>query len=391
MSAPANLATWRRRASAHPLAVDAIWAGILYLAVVIPAVVGEGGRLAPRTVLLFLPVCVALAFRRRRPLAVLVVEVGLALLSFVEGHAAPGIVGCLIALYTVASRTDRRTGIAAGVLTACSLGFGTLLHTGEPVLDARNVIVVVWTGLATAAGYAVRNRRAYVAAVEERARRAEQTREEEARRRVAEERLRIARELHDVVAHSIALINVQSGVAAHLLREQPDAADEALRHVRKASRTVLDELGTMLDVLRQSDDGDSPTEPAPGLHRLDALVEALRDAGLTVELRIAGEPRPLAPTVDLAAYRIAQESLTNAQKHGSAPRVSVAVTYDAQSVRITVRNPVVPGTEPSAPRGTGHGLIGMRERAAAVGGRFSADLHGGTFQVDAVLPALSAS
>ena len=374
--------------SARPTAVDAVWAGVLYAAVFAPALFGAGGRTALRVAVLALPVCLALAFRRRWPIVVLVFEVCCALVGISIGHAAPGIIGCLIALYTVASRTDRGIGLAAFVATAFVLGFGTLLSTEEPLFDARNVIVVVWTGLATAAGYAVRNRRAYVAAIEERARRAEQTREEEARRRVAEERLRIARELHDVVAHSIALINVQSGVAAHLLRDQPDAADEALRHVRKASRTVLDELGTMLGVLRQGEEpADSPVEPAPGLHRLEALVETFPDAGLSVEQRVTGWARPLAPTVDLAAYRIIQESLTNAQKHASAPRVGLTIEWDAQSVRLTVQNPRTADAESLG--GAGHGLIGMRERAAAVGGRVTVGAHAETFEVEAVLPALA--
>ncbi|SHM92184.1 sensor histidine kinase [Cryptosporangium aurantiacum] len=376
------LTAWRRYTAAHPLAVDAVLAGLLFASVAGPAVAGgnSGG------LLFFAPVCAALVFRRRLPIPVLAIELCLAVIGIATGHGAAGIVGSLIAVYTVASRADRTTSITAGAVTAITLGLGTLLNTGEPLLDERNVIVVTWAGLATAAGYAVQNRRAYIAAIEERARRAEQTREEEARRRVAEERLRIARELHDVVAHSIALINVQSGVAAHLLRDQPDAAEEALRHVRAASRTVLDELGTMLGVLRQGDDVDTPVEPAPGLERLEALIETFRDAGLEVQVRVTGRPRRLAPTVDLAAYRISQESLTNAHKHGSAPRIELSVGYEPDAVRIVVRNPATPEGA-SVPAGTGHGLIGMRERATAVGGQVTTGLRAGTFEVEAVLPA----
>jgi signal transduction histidine kinase len=247
------------------------------------------------------------------------------------------------------------------------------------------VSLVAWVCLAAAAGDAVRSRRAYVAAVEERARRAEESREVEARRRVVEERLRIARELHDVVAHHIAMISVQAGVATHVLRAQPDAAAQALAHIRQASRTVLEELSVMLSVMRQSSESSAPTEPAPSLERLDELVGTFHTAGLAVEFELSGQPRALPPTVDLTAYRVVQESLTNVHKHGGGARARVEVGFAPDQLRIDIRN--VGGKVAATPNGTGHGLLGMRERATAVGGSLSAGpTDAGEFRVRAVLP-----
>ncbi|MGH9077847.1 MAG: sensor histidine kinase, partial [Acidimicrobiales bacterium] len=161
------------------------------------------------------------------------------------------------------------------------------------------------------AGVAVANRRAYVASVEERARLAEQTREEEGRRRVDAERLRIARELHDVVAHSIATINVQAGVAAHVIDDRPDQAKDALVAIKAASKEALRELRGILGVLRSAEE-PAVTSPAPGLAQVGVLVDAANRAGLATAVVTTGTPRPLPATVDLAAYRIVQESLTNA-------------------------------------------------------------------------------
>lgn len=163
-------------------------------------------------------------------------------------------------------------------------------------------------------------RRAFVHAIKERALRAERTREEEARRRVAEERLRIARDLHDVVAHHIALVNVQAGVAAHVMDKRPDQAKEALAHVREASRSALNELRATVGLLRQSGDPEAPTEPAPGLARLDELADTFRNAGLPVEVARSDSGTVLPAAADLAAYRVIQEALTNVRKHAGQER-----------------------------------------------------------------------
>ncbi|GAA4735946.1 two-component sensor histidine kinase [Phytohabitans rumicis] len=380
----------RQAARAHPLAVDGALAAVLYALSLLAPMRGderpERVSLSLGLVVAATVVCAALVFRRRWPLLVLAVTTTTVVVMMMTIQArAAFVAGVIIAAYTVATRTDRATAWIAG--TACALAFGVAAAVGsdEPWYDPGNLIFVVWVGMAVAAGDAVRSRRAYVAVLEERARRAEQSREGEARRRVAEERLRIARELHDVVAHHIALVNVQAGVASHVLRDRPDQAEEALTHVRRASGAVLDELGAMLSVLRQSGESDSPTEPAPSLDRLDALVGSFTAAGLTVDWTLSGRPRPLPAAVDLAAYRIVQESLTNVHKHSGGAAARVTVGYAADGLVIDVRDDGRSGAV--VPNGTGHGILGMRERAAAAGGELRAGPRPeGGFRVYARLP-----
>ncbi|QLQ36371.1 sensor histidine kinase [Micromonospora robiginosa] len=384
-----RLARWRRVARNHPTGVDALLAALLFVVSLLPVNPPGGPPRDPLTagaVLLALVGCAALALRRRSPLPVLaVVTVTAATALLVQQARGPFVLTVALAAYTVAARTDRRTAVAAGTASGLVLGGCAVAALGVGWWDPAVVVLLLWFGVAVAAGDAVRSRRAYVAVLEERARRAERTREEEARRRVAEERLRIARELHDVVAHHIALINVQAGVAGHLLRERPDAAEEALGHVRSAARTVLDELATLLGLLRRGEP-DAPTEPAPGLGRLDALVDGFA-TGQPVRWTLTGRPRPLPSAVDVAAYRIIQESLTNAHRHAPGAAVTVGVTYSATGVVVEVRDAGPGPTGPGEP-GAGLGLLGMRERAEAVGGAFHAGrLPEGGFLVRAELPA----
>lgn len=325
-----------------------------------------------------------LLFRRRAPMLVL----GLAVLSLVVITArfddrTPILeITAVIAIYTVTRTASRRVALIAALAAAASLYSISAVTVGS-MTNPGSLAAFAWAGMAAAVGGTVRTWRDYLAATEERAIRAEASKEEEARRQVAEERLRIARELHDVIAHHIALINVQAGVASHVLRSQPDQADQALGHIREAGRTVLDELGSLLYVLRQSGAEAPPTEPVPGLFRLGQLLETMAAAGLRIQHRQAGTPRPLPVATDLAAYRIIQEGLTNAQKHG-AGGARLLVDYGRDAVRIEIRNAVP--TRASA-AGTGNGLTGMRERAEAVGGSLTAEPGpAGTFRLDARLP-----
>jgi signal transduction histidine kinase len=340
-------------------------------------------------------VCGALAFRRRWPLWVLLVTVAGALVRTVlerSGAAgSPFLVASSLAVFTFALTSRRSAGLAGGAITALVLFCGDGLWVPGSWWDAENVGVLAWTGMAVAAGDALRNRRAYVAAMRERSRRAEEAREQEAGRRIVEERLRIARELHDVVAHHIAVIQVQAGVAAHMLHTQPTAAEGAIGHVRRAAGEVLDELGTLLGVLRQSGDEPAgpgvPSEPTPNLSRLDALVRSFSAAGLCVDSISSGLPRALPAAVDLTAYRLVQESLTNAHKHGG-DRARVTLAFHPQQLAVEVCNGPPPGVpQPTAAAGTGHGLLGMRERVLAVGGWLEAGpTPEGGFRVRALLP-----
>lgn len=330
--------------------------------------------------------------RRRAPLVVLGVSLAAAVVAMLpdDGHVVLEIVACIV-LYTVASTSTRRIAWIAGATTAVVLYVTAVPTSGAPWYDGDNLEEIAWAVIATALGDAVRSRRAYTLAREERAtalreraERAEQALEEEGRRQVVEERLRIARELHDVVAHHIAVINVQAGVASHLLRNDPEGAGEALAHVRRGVTGVLDEFAGILSVLRRPDEPDALTEPLPTLDQLDQLVASFSNVGLEVDWRTSGARRPVEPSVALTAYRIVQEALTNAHRHGRTPRARLRVDYLADGLAIDVVNDA---TIDDVANGRGHGLVGMRERVAAVGGTIDIGTTGtDDFRVHAVLP-----
>jgi signal transduction histidine kinase len=374
----------KETARCHPYAADVFLAVVLLtLALLMPHDgVRVSSQLTTGALILEVLVFCALFLRRSWPRLTLVLTTAGSLLAMtLEKGWSPTTIATTAAVSTVAFRVDRRSAAAVAV------GVGTLLLVGASWrsggwTDPKNLSLLGWTGFAAALGVAGRNHKAYIAAVEERARRAEQSREEEARRRVIEERLRIARELHDVVAHHIAVIHVQTGVVGHLLKDQPEAAQQALVHVRRSSRAVLDELGRLLDVLRQPDDPVTPTDPAPSLDRLVCLIDSFAASGLRVDWAMTGTPQPLPAAVDLVAYRLVQEGLTNAHKHGTGS-ATLGVAFDGTDVAIDIVNPSLGGSSV----GSGHGLVGMRERARAVGGSvLAAAQSDGTWRVSARLP-----
>ncbi|MGW5775167.1 sensor histidine kinase [Streptomyces sp. NPDC003863] len=391
---------------AHPLAFDAVIAVGALVAMVAGSFTDPHGSpdgptfgdKAPSAwgVVVMIAGAAALVCRRRKPFAVLAFTVTITLFELIDDNRpAPIAMSAVIALYTVAARTDRPTTWRVGLATMAVLTVAAMAFGPTPWYAQENLGVFAWTGMAAAAGDAVRSRRAFIDAMTERAERAERTREEEAGRRVAEERLRIARDLHDVVAHHIALVNVQAGVAAHVMDKRPDQAKEALAHVREASRSALDELRATVGLLRQSGDPEAPTEPAPGLAVLDGLLDSFRKAGLPVTLARADEGLTLPATVDLAAYRIVQEALTNVRKHaGTDAKAEVSVVKVGRTVEITVLDngtpPAVPPPAAEQPPVGGHGLLGMRERVGALGGTLTAaPRYGGGFRVQAILPVTS--
>jgi signal transduction histidine kinase len=381
---------------AHPMALDAVLAAGVLLCMVAGSFVDPRGpdgvtwgiRTPDPLSLVLIPLgSAALVFRRRAPMTVLALTGTVSLIEAVTGDPrAPVAMSAVIALYTVASTTDRATTWRAGLLTMTVLTGASMLAGPLPWYAQENLAILAWTGIGATAGDAVRSRRAFVQAIRERAEKAERTREEEARRRVAEERVRIARDLHDVVAHHIALVNVQAGVAAHVMDKRPDQAKEALAHVREASRSALNELRATVGLLRQSGDPEAPTEPAPGLDRLDELVGTFRSAGLRVEVARADAGTSLPAAVDLAAYRIIQEALTNVQKHaGTAAKAEVSVVRVGPDIEITVLDDGSGANE--APHEGGHGLLGMRERVTALRGTLTTGpRYGGGFRVHAILP-----
>jgi signal transduction histidine kinase len=220
--------------------------------------------------------------------------------------------------------------------------------------------------------------------LQQRAERLDRERELLAERAVAEERVRIAQELHDVVAHSMSLIAVQAGVGAHVLRRDPDAAERALVVIAETSRTALTQTRSVVGLLRSGDDAQPSL---PGLVSLTALVQGVRDAGLAVEVTVDGPPRALPPTVDLAAYRVVQEALTNAVKHSPDQPVTVHLGYAPTDLVVTVTADGAVGAGAASPTAPGFGLVGLRERARAVGGQLEAGptVDGG-FAVSARLP-----
>ncbi|MEU6716321.1 histidine kinase [Nonomuraea sp. NPDC046802] len=390
--------TWLRRALlSRPYVADTILAvGVYAMALLVPGPPPPPGaewhaRMQPLTAYdigLAAVVCGALVFRRRWPHAVLAVTVtGFVAHTMIGGGRSLLDLGSAVAVYTVASRYPRRHAWAYGGLAALVITVVRVVSGASAWLAPDVLAPIAFIGMATAVGDSLRSRRAYVAAVEERARRAEETREEEAERRVMEERLHIARELHDVLAHHIALINVQAQVAAHVLATEPEQARTALGHVRDASKEVLDELRTTVGLLRRPGSRDELlTEPAPGLDRLPELVDSFTAAGLKLGWMVFGDPRPLPAPVDLAAFRIVQEALTNVSKHAPGATATVRISYAADEVVVDVADDgrSDPGGTSSE---TGHGLIGMRERALSVDGTFLAGpVDGGGFRVHAVLP-----
>ena len=330
-----------------------------------------------------------LVVRRRRPLAVLaVVEVAEAL-YLATGPLNGGGLGLAVALYTAATRTERRTslriaGLIAGLNTLVLLVGAALGRAGSaPSLFVVTALVVGSWSL----GENVRTRRAYLAQLEERARRLELEREENARRAVQEERARIARELHDVVAHHVSAIAVQAGAAAEIAERNPPRAREALHFIQETSRHALAEMRALLSVLRSGDEVGAERGPQPSLAQVEWLVSQSRAAGLPVTLQVEGAVRPLPEALDVSAYRIVQEALTNSLKHAGPAQARVLVRYAAEALELEIsddgRGP------PRSPNGAsaGRGLIGMRERAALFGGELVAGpAQGQGFRVRAHLP-----
>ncbi|MFJ9900906.1 sensor histidine kinase [Streptomyces sp. NPDC091280] len=295
---------------------------------------------------------------------------------------------CLVSLFLLALRTDRRTArIGAGAATTTLLA-ASLAHEPAFPWGAFVIGMISWTLLPGAVGDAVRSNTEYLAAAEARAELAEHTREEEALRRVSEERIRMARELHDVVAHHIALAATQARTATYLMRHHPERAPEMMENLCDSTDEALRELRATVGLLRQRGDTDSPRDPAPGLAQLPDLLGSFERAGLSVDVTTEGHAQPLSPGVDLTAYRIIQEALTNVTKHARTASARVHLEYARSWVTITVADdgrPDAHGARPGRP--SGYGLIGMQERAQSVGGRLQAGPRAeGGFTVTLGLP-----
>jgi len=337
-----------------------------------------------------------LVARRRFPGTVLGISVASGL-AFAALFMPPVFLGpaILVAVYSVAAYGDRRVSLAGLVVAEAGLAanqltqgrFERIVVTGlerSTFLLFMGFIAVAWL-----LGYFVGDRQVYAAQLEERTAELEQAREELARRAVAGERLRLARELHDVVAHAMSVIAVQSGVGAHVAASRPEEVGKALAAIEATSRAALTELRRLLGVLRQDNELQASLTPVPGLANLDSLLAEVGKAGLAVRVRVEGTPLQLPAGVDLSAYRIVQEALTNVVKHAGPAQAQVTIGYRDQELTVEVIDDGGGAVPPASygRMGTGHGLIGMRERVAAFNGDLQVGSRpGGGFRVAARLP-----
>jgi signal transduction histidine kinase len=331
-----------------------------------------------------------LVLRRRSPAATFVTAAVLSAVYYgADFPDGPGWIGLFVAAYTLTAYGDGRrsltvVGVGIGVLSVAWLGAAADIEP-KPAIGWVFFRIAA-SVMAAALGESVRSRRVIAAEALERARRAEQSREDEARARVAAERLRIAREVHDTVAHAIAIINVQAGVTAYTLDKRPERAREALVVIEQTSANALREMRTVLGVLRGPDEGRAPE---PGLGQVDELTAMAREAGLDVKLDVTPPATPLPSAVEHTAYRIVQESLTNVIRHVGPTRVTVALAGGADVLEIRVTDDG--GREAPSGGSGGRGIAGMRERCGLLGGELTAGPRpAGGFEVLARLPLTAA-
>ncbi len=376
----------------HWLAIDGAVAVLLALVFLVGSTRPAYGIPLWVAYLLALVSTLPVAVRRLWPLPVLGVVLAGSVAAMAIGTGKDPSVAVALVLYLVASWYPRLTSAAvlAGVLALTAAGTvagGAALHHDQAsAVTARLVGTAVVLTAAWVIGVAVRQQRAYTAGLREQAERRAQAQLAEGRRAATEERLRIARELHDVVAHSLSLIAVQAGVGNYVASARPDEAARALASIESTSRGALREMRRLLGVLRD-DSAGTEMAPAHGLADLGQLVTGTADAGVRVQLEIRGTQRPVPPGVDLAAYRIIQEALTNVVKHAQTIASRVLVTYTDDAICLEITDDGDGAAADAVAASAGHGIAGMRERASLFGGEFHAGpLPGRGFRVAARLP-----
>ncbi len=383
----ALIAAYRR----HPWWGDGLLAGAITLLAFATAFLGREAAhpLPAYDYLLLATTTVPLAVRRHRPVPVLVVvfTAEVALLLLPTHREIPFAFGAVVAMYTVASRCRRPLSARLGVRAAGTFAIAQALHFGDHL--QRNVPQLALLGIAWAVGDNLGTRRAYLAELEARAERLEREREEQAALATLEERARIARELHDVIAHNVSVMVVQATAGEELFDSNPQGAREALSAVTATGRDALGELRRLLGVIRPVPDDEEPAayDPQPGLAALPDLLEQVRATGLAVALSVDGEPSELPEAASLCVYRIVQEALTNTIKHADATTVAVDLRYAGDVLEVSVRDDGHNAGGQVNGTGSGHGLIGMRERVALFGGEVHAGpAPAGGYRVIARLP-----
>ncbi|MFI6009875.1 sensor histidine kinase [Streptomyces sp. NPDC051243] len=389
----------------HPTWVDGFWAVFLLgISAVTVTVRDEGGQNPPGTdseaaiVAVVLMLCLVIALRRRMPEKMLLLAIGVGLAQLVLNVATtPANFAFLVIVYTVAATGARwasRLALAAGL---CAAPVAQLRWPEQDSSALGTVALMIFTSvpfaLAWVLGDSIRTRRAYYEQLEERATRLEKEREAQAKVAVAAERARIARELHDVVAHNVSVMVVQADGAAYVLDAAPDQAKMALETISSTGRQALAEMRRLLGVLRTGEHQEGGEYvPQPDVEQIDELIQQCRSSGLPVDFKVEGTPRPLPSGVELTAYRIVQEALTNTRKHGGPNAgASVRLVYFDDGLGLLVEDDGKGAPhelyEDGGADGSGHGLIGMRERVGMVGGTLDAGPRpGGGFRISALLP-----
>ena len=383
---------WHRLQRDHPRSVDASLALVSFALAFPGSLLNEPGVRSQypwwSAVLVSGVASVSLMWRRTHPLAVAVISCSCAVVVTLLGFQPTALllVPTMVALFTLADRTNRKLANSVTLATACLVPLVAIVTRPHVTIALTVFAPIAILVLPTALGTTALHRRAYIQAAQARAEDAERTREQEARNRAGAERVRIARELHDIVAHHFALANAQAGAVVHLMRADPEKAHEIATELMNTTSTALRELKATVSLLRQ---GDEPQElaPAPGLAQLPQLASSLEAVGLHVTIHVEGPEQPLSPGVDLTAYRIAQEALTNVTKHARTHAAHVSVTHARGRVTVSIANED-DGVAPVAPSlSSGFGLLGMRERAHSVGGTVRAGSRpGGGYEVVAELP-----
>ncbi|AYC39527.1 sensor histidine kinase [Streptomyces griseorubiginosus] len=385
----------------HPTGVDVLWAVVLFgIALASETAGGEsqgtGSPLAIIPVVLLL--CLVIALRRRMPEKMLLLAIGLGVAQLVlDVETTAADFAFLVIVYTVAATASRWASRLALTMGLCAAPLAQLRWPEEHSSTLGNVAIVIFQtvpfALAWVLGDSIRTRRAYFAQLEERNARLEKEREAQAKVAVAAERARIARELHDVVAHNVSVMVVQADGAAYVLDAAPDQAKKALETISSTGRQALAEMRRLLGVLRTGEHQEGGEYvPQPDVEQIEDLVEQCRGSGLPVDFKIEGTPRPLPSGVELTAYRIVQEALTNTRKHGGPHAgASVRLVYFDDGLGLLVEDDGKGAPhelyEEGGADGAGHGLIGMRERVGMVGGTLDAGPRpGGGFRISALLP-----
>jgi signal transduction histidine kinase len=370
----------------HAFLVDAAVPVVVGAVILAGTLLHGGASDRPLPAALGLAAAASLWARRRAPGWTLGISAGLvAVLLHIDGSAgAVAVIAPAVALYSLAITRGRAQQVLAAVAAVAAVIVADILHSGRPTV-LQTVGHVMLVAIPLLAAEAMRTHRSYLSLQLERLDLAERTREQEAERRAEQERMRIARELHDIVAHTLTTINVQAAAAA----ERLDAGDArtTLETIEGASHEAIGELRAILGVLRDRDLPDAPRVPTPGVENVAELVQGARDAGLDVDLEISGErPARLSDAISLAAYRILQESLTNALRHAAGASVRVTLRFDAAGLSLAVENGAGAGASSNGSALAGVGIEGMRERASAIGGSLQAAPTQEGFRVQAELP-----